>query len=224
LQGSLVTWVERAAERSPAVQRSRERGIEQATVIVEAARRLIVAKGSAFTTQELVKEAGVALKTFYSYFGSKDQLLVAVIEDLVSTACFEFEIRAREFTDPLERLHYLIATAIGNLTFEHDEAVVSAQFITTEHWRLYSLYPVEMERATRPYTELVLRGIEEASAAGMLSPRNPESDAWLVGQLVTTVYHHYAFAPTDESSEVIGERLWHFCLAALGGATGADER
>ena len=40
------------------VQRSRSRGMQQAKVIVEAARRLIVAKGSGFTTQELAKEAG----------------------------------------------------------------------------------------------------------------------------------------------------------------------
>ena len=38
-------------------------------------------KGPNFTTQELVKEAGIALQTFYRYFGSKDHLHLAVIED-----------------------------------------------------------------------------------------------------------------------------------------------
>jgi len=219
-----MTWVERAADRSPAVQRSRERGIEQATVIVEAARRLIALKGSAFTTQELVKEAGVALKTFYRYFGSKDQLLVAVIEDLISSACLEFELRADELSDPLERLRYFVSTAVAATTVGSEDAVGGAQFITTEHWRLYSLYPTEMERATRPFTDLVLRQMEEATTAGMLAPRHAENDAWLVGQLVMTVYHHYAFAPRDETFEVIGDRLWDFCLAALGGSRTAESR
>src|ERR1700690_4453226 len=76
-------WAERVAERSPLMQRSRSRSIEQARVIVQAARTLINRQGD-FTTQELVKEAGVALQTFYRYFQSKDQLLLALIEDMIA--------------------------------------------------------------------------------------------------------------------------------------------
>ena len=65
-------WVERAVERSAAVQRSRLRIAKQVRQMLDAARRLIVAKGEEFTTQELVAEAGVALQTFYRYFASKD--------------------------------------------------------------------------------------------------------------------------------------------------------
>ena len=71
-----VTWAERAAERSPVVQRSRDRGVEQAKSIVAAARRLMESKGPSFTTQELIKEAGIALQTFYRYFPGKDYLLL----------------------------------------------------------------------------------------------------------------------------------------------------
>ena len=66
------------------MQRSRARQIEQAKAVVAAARRLIVERGDQFTTQELVKEAGVALQTFYRIFGGKDQLLLAVFEDLIA--------------------------------------------------------------------------------------------------------------------------------------------
>jgi hypothetical protein len=73
-------WAERSAERSPAVPAWGERGLLHATVIIETASRLITEKGSEFTTQELVKEAGVSLQTFYRYFPSKDQLILAVLE------------------------------------------------------------------------------------------------------------------------------------------------
>ena len=55
--------------------------------MLDAARRLIDAKGDEFTTQELVAEAGVALQTFYRYFASKDELLLAVIGDAMTDAC-----------------------------------------------------------------------------------------------------------------------------------------
>ena len=54
--------------------------------MLDAARTLIDAKGDDFTTQELAAEAGVALQTFYRYFSSKDELLLAVIGDAMVDA------------------------------------------------------------------------------------------------------------------------------------------
>src|SRR5262245_49679234 len=108
---SSLPWAERAADRSPAVQRSRARQIEQAQVIVKAARRLIAERGERFTTQELVKEAGVALQTFYRLFAGKDQLLLAVFEDLIAQSCGEYEQVARELPDPVARLRFYVTAA-----------------------------------------------------------------------------------------------------------------
>ena len=80
------SWVERAVDRSAAVQRSRSRIANQVRLMLDAARRLIGEKDD-FTTQELVAEAGVALQTFYRYFASKDELLLAVIGDAMTEAC-----------------------------------------------------------------------------------------------------------------------------------------
>ena len=46
-----MSWAERAADRSPVVQRSRRRAAQQVQAIVQAARRLIALKGPSFTTQ-----------------------------------------------------------------------------------------------------------------------------------------------------------------------------
>ena len=89
-----MSWAERVADQSPMVQRSRVRGVEQARSIVAAARRLTETKGPSFTTQELIKEAGIALQTFYRYFSSKDYLLLAVIEDIIEDNCRSFRERA----------------------------------------------------------------------------------------------------------------------------------
>ena len=51
----------------------------------------------------------------------------------------------------------------------------------------------------------------------MIRPNDVEYDAWLVSQLSMTVYHHYAFSTSPEPYEQIADRLWSFCLAALGG-------
>ena len=93
------SWVERAVDRSAAVQRSRTRIANQVRLMLDAARRLIGDKDD-FTTQELVAEAGVALQTFYRYFASKDELLLALIGDAMSEACDHWAEAAADATRP----------------------------------------------------------------------------------------------------------------------------
>jgi TetR/AcrR family transcriptional regulator len=210
------SWAERAADRSPTVQRSRTRSIEQAKVIVDAARRLIVQKGGSFTTQELVKEAGVALQTFYRHFGGKDQLLVAVLEDMIGEAAVQYEERARHLSDPVARLRSYVKDTLANLG--GPQGGPPSGFVVSEHWRLHQIFPDDVAHAMKPWFNLVLREIRAAEAAGVLHPRDAEQDAWLVTRLVTAVYHHHAFATSDQSAEEIGEQTWAFCLAALRGS------
>jgi AcrR family transcriptional regulator len=215
---SPLPWAERAADRSPAVQRSRARQIEQARAIVEAARRLIAERGERFTTQELVKEAGVALQTFYRLFEGKDQLLLAVFDDMIAESCEQFEDAARELPDPIARLRFYVTVALQSLRSDAD---IGPRFVTAEHWRLYQLFPEEMSQATQPFTDLVARQLELATAEGVLSSADPSRDAWFVTKLVMAVFHHYAFAERAPDTSAIGDDLWAFCSTALGVATSA---
>jgi TetR/AcrR family transcriptional regulator len=212
---SPLPWAERAADRSPAVQRSRARQMEQAKVVVDAARRLIAERGDSFTTQELVKEAGVALQTFYRLFAGKDQLLLAVFEDLIAESCAEYEEAARDLPDPVARLRFYIHATVGNI----GDATVSigAQFVTAQHWRLYQLFPEEMAHATQHFTTLVERQLVLAADEGLLAPKNPHLDAWFVTKLVMAVFHHYAFSAPPPDLAMVEDELWQFCLTGLGG-------
>jgi AcrR family transcriptional regulator len=207
-------WAERVADRSPVVQKSKDKSVEQARSIVAAARRLIDAEGPSFTTQELIKEAGIALQTFYRYFSSKDVLLLAVIEDLIEENCLEYRAHAEAIADPVERLRYYVTTTVHGL-----EAPGSGpSFITAEHFRLQTQYPAEVSQATQPYTDLLIDEIDAAVSAGRLGPQDSEYSAWLITQLVMAVFHHYDCAGLDEPTEVIAQRLWAFCFAALDGS------
>jgi len=195
------------------VQRSRDKGVEQAKSIVAAARRLVEAKGPSFTTQELIKEAGIALQTFYRYFPGKDYLLLAVIEDVIDESCTAFREQARALSDPVERLRFYVTATVQGL----DAPGSGPSFITSEHFRLQTLYPDEVSRATQPYTDLLVQEIRDAMALGRLHPHDPEYAAWLITQLTMAVFHHYDCAGLDEPTDRIAERMWEFCSAALHG-------
>jgi AcrR family transcriptional regulator len=206
-------WEERVLDRSPVVRRSKDRSVEQARSIVAAALRLIETKGPNFTTQDLIKEAGIALQTFYRYFSGKDSLLLAVIEDVIDENCAAFSEQARELADPIERLHFYVTATVRGLGTPGNRP----SFMTLEHFRLQTLYPAEVSRATQPYTDLLVAEIREAMAADRLHPHDPEYSAWLITQLTMAVFHHYDCAGLDEPTAQVAQRVWEFCLAALDG-------
>jgi TetR/AcrR family transcriptional regulator len=209
-----VSWAERAAERSPTVHRSKARSVVQVRTILDAAHRLIEERGDAFTTQELAKEAGVALQTFYRYFATKDELLLAVIGDVVASGTADHARVASSLPDPIARLRYYITSALDSLDGQ-DDAAAAARFVTSAHWRLQRLFPNEVADAMRPFADLLLIEINAAVDAGLLHPANPERAAWFINELVRSVYHHYAHA--SEKPPTTRDDLWQFCLSALGG-------
>jgi len=211
---------QRAAERSAAVQRSRERIANQVRLMLDAALRLIREKGDAFTTQELVKEAGVALQTFYRYFASKDELLLAVLADAMNDACTRWADAAKDLPDPVARLRFYITTVIEVLDSEAG-AGGTAKFIVSTHWRLHQIFPEELAEAEKPFVDLLLAEISAGADAGLLAPANPEWAAWFIAELVRSVYHYHAHAPLEPEAT---EHLWEFCLTALGGTPKATAR
>jgi AcrR family transcriptional regulator len=211
-----IGWAERVADRSESVQRSRARQIEQAQAIVTAARRLIMERGDQFTTQELVKEAGVALQTFYRIFGGKDQLLLAVFEDLIAESCADYERAAEALPDPIARLHFYVSVTVGgsaDATYG-----VAPRFVTAEHWRLHQLFPEEMAHATQHFSDLVERQLELAVADGLATSTDVAGDSWFITKLVMATFHHYAYAEISSDRTAIAEDLWSFCLRAIGGS------
>ena len=213
---SAVSWAEeRATERSASVQRSRARIANQVRLMLDAAGRLIREKGDSFTTQELAKEAGVALQTFYRYFPSKDELLLAVIADSMSDACTRWAAAAEELPDPVTRLRFYVTTVMEVLDAEEGDGG-TAKFIVSTHWRLHRIFPDELAAAEKPFVELLLTEINAGVQAGLLAPADPEWAAWFIAELVRSVYHYHAYAPLAADAT---DHLWEFCLTAMGGTT-----
>ncbi len=215
-----AAWAERAAALSPAAQQAHARRVQRAEQVVQAAHRLLATKGANFTTQELVREAHISFRSFYQHFLSKDEVVLAVVEDVLQRAAGELAVAARDLSDPLDRLHFYVTDTV------HAVVGVTAQsqsrFITSEYWRLHQLYPQQLEQARQPFVDLLIEEVRAAKDAGLLRPRHIEGDAWLVANLVAAMYHHFAYAEASASIEGQAERIWEFCLAALGGSVDED--
>ncbi|HEV3452605.1 MAG TPA: helix-turn-helix domain-containing protein, partial [Acidimicrobiia bacterium] len=77
---TLDPWRDRALARS--LEPARARSADRLERLVVAARDLANETGSAsFTVAQVAARAGVSLKVVYRYFASKDDLLVALLEE-----------------------------------------------------------------------------------------------------------------------------------------------
>ena len=209
------SWVERAVDRSAAVQRSRTRIAKQVRVMLDAARLLIREKDD-FTTQDLVIEAGVSLQTFYRYFASKDELLLALIADAMTEACDRWTQTAADIPDPMDRLRFYITAPLERFDADSDEGA-GMRFIVSTHWHLHRKFPNELAEAGKPFVDLVLAEVNSAAASGILNPRNPEWDSWFIVELLRSINHYYAYAAkAGDDLKAIEEKLWEFCRTALG--------
>jgi AcrR family transcriptional regulator len=181
---------------------------------LNAARRLIAAKEDAFTLRELAGAAGIAVTTFYRYFANKDELLLAVIHDVMADVCEELAVSAAVIDDPLARFRYFITSAPKLL--DRDGASIS-RFVISSHWRLRQQFPDELADAEKPLIDLLKGCINDAIGRRLLNPTDLEWDSWFLGELVRSVYHFYAFAEhADGEVEIAEAQLWRFCLTALG--------
>ena len=93
---ALPSWKRQSVERS--LRTARVRAADRSDRFVQAGIDLIKTTGdTGFTVQEVVDGSGMSIRTFYMFFASKDDLLLAIHETLLST---EVEPRLRSDATP----------------------------------------------------------------------------------------------------------------------------
>src|SRR5579864_9000573 len=110
--GTDAGWRERAVERS--LRNARARAVTRSDRFIAAAKQLLRETGRTdFTVQEVVERSRMSLRSFYQHFASKDDLLLALFEEVIR----EWIARLRESVlsedDPLEQLRAYVLGMYG---------------------------------------------------------------------------------------------------------------
>jgi AcrR family transcriptional regulator len=209
-------WELRAALR--AARRNRDDSArvgrrDPASDLVAAARELAEEGDGQFTVKQVAERAGTALQTFYRHFGSKDELLLALIEENIADGCADIAAAAAREPDPLDQLRTLVHSTI--LLTTHEEHRVRLRFHTRERPRLTELYPAAAEAAFAPYRNLVIEAMKRAKAAGRIQCADVERDADIIVHVVTSYAHAVGAHALPWSDDDVADHVWEFCLAAL---------
>ncbi len=211
--GTTPAWQRQSIDRSLRVARARAHA--RSDRFVAAATELLQEKGTTdFTVQDVVERSGMSIRTFYKYFASKEDLLVAVSETVVARKAVP---RLRELIekhrDPMLRLRAYIEGLV-ELSAQTTGAV--ARTLTNYQNRLAESRPAAFARAMKPQLDLLVELIDDVARTQPLRPDlSVERAARLTHYLVLAAVHGRVLG-SEGATEIPPATIWQFCASGMG--------
>jgi AcrR family transcriptional regulator len=203
---SIPEWKRQSVERS--LQVARAKAQDRSDRFVASATALMEERGDIdFTVQDIVDRAKMSIRTFYNFFASKDDVLVAVHETvLANEVAPRLRKRCDVEKDPVLKLRVYIEGIFAP----------TSRALTTFRNRLAETRPDDLDRAFKPQIELVQELIRGVSDAGKLKGQlSADKAAYLVHHTVLAAVHDRILAPSHDIG-VTADDLWIFCCTGIG--------
>ncbi len=203
-----MAWRTRALSRS--LGTVTERSLERAERFVGAARELVEkTERLEFTVQEVVARSGLSLRSFYQHFESKEDLLLALFEELVRDAAARASKRLVRIGEPEARLRFLVER------FYSGRGALAAP-TSAEIQGLAEARPEDLRAALEPLVSLFAEVIAGAQAAGVARAGDPREHA--LHLLLVVMMHTQTRAQGLMGGDwptLTREQLWGYCRRAL---------
>jgi len=210
---TIPAWQRQSMHRS--LQSARARAHARSHRFVMAAIQLLQEKGSTdFTVQDVVERSKMSIRTFYKYFASKDDLLVAVFETIVGEdAVPRLRKSIAKVKDPLLRLRAYIETLVelGDKT-----EVRAARTLTNYEHRLAETRPADLDRAMRPQFNLLLELIQDIARTRPLRRDLTLETATRLTHYTVLAAVHNRVRGSEGAADIPARAIYQYCIAALG--------
>jgi AcrR family transcriptional regulator len=206
-------WRTRTLERS--LERARERALDRGERFILVATELIQEKGLDFTLQDVVNKTRSSFRAFYQHFKSKDELLLAVFEEMIHTAVAELRSATASSETPLEQLREFVTGL-----FELSSGTPSSRALAIYHLQLAENRPEDFRFALRPMLDELEALISQAAQIGAVrADIEARKLASLLVQTVVISIHMSLLGAELDSTPTTADELWSFCCIGMGTST-----
>ena len=176
----MAQWHERTVARS--LKAARQRAISKGNRFIVAAVELLRTTGKAdFTVQEVVDGSGMSLRSFYHHFATKDDLLLALVEETMQPFIAAVRVRVDAESEPVEKLRVFLTTMCGSE--ETDDP--ASRGLVLFHWHLADARTDEFAATLRPQVDMLEEILEQGVAEGVF--RTDVSVTVLAGLMTHTL-------------------------------------
>ena len=210
-------WQERTVNRS--LRAARERAISRGDQFIAAAAELLRTTGKPdFTVQEVVDRSGLSLRSFYQHFATKDDLLLAIIEETVARYIAALRPSIESESDPAEQLRILVTNLFGSP--EADDP--AARGLVLFHWHLADTRTDEFAATLAPQLELITEILEAGRACGQFrTDLSVPILAALVTNTLVSLLDMRVLGVRLAEEPVTADDVARWCLAAVRAPDGA---
>lgn len=172
-----VRSVERALERRKATY------LDEVSRLIRAGVQVMQRSGDFDPrVNEILAEAGLSTQAFYRHFRSKDEFLLAVLDDGVRQLVGYLQHRMEGADSATERIRSWIEGVLAQGL--NPEAAQATRPFVVPQARLAERFPEEVADSVRQLTALLAKEIGEGVSTGELAEGDPERDARVVYDLV----------------------------------------
>lgn len=209
---AVASWRERAVERS--LRTARAKAVSRSDRFIHTAVELLSETGRTdFTVQELVERSKTSLRSFYQHFGSKDELLLALFEEVIRTTSAEWREEVEDL-DAVAGLRLLVVRLYEQSTDTSMGGISRA--LTAYHLQLAESRPSDYARVLGPLKELIVDLVRTGVADGQFrADLDVETLAVILMQTLVASTHMHALGAHLTGEPLEAERVWAFCLGGL---------
>jgi AcrR family transcriptional regulator len=210
--GSDASWRDRAIERS--LRAARAKAVSRSDRFIATAVEILGETGRTdFTVQELVERSQTSLRSFYQHFSSKDELLLALCEEILAFAATSWRAEIADL-DAFAGLRILVENIHGHAGPE--SAVGITQAVSSYHLQLAGARPSEHARILVPLRDVILEVVQRGVGEGVVrTDIDADTLATIVMQTLVGAAHMRALRAQLTATPLESERLWQFCVSGL---------
>ena len=211
------SWRQRAAERFP--QSARAKADLRSDRFMKSVIAIMGETGRTdFTVQQVVARSKTSLRAFYQHFGSKDELLLAVLEEIMAQSTRTWRDETVNLSST-EALQLVIDRVSAQPTTSTQESINRALSLYNEH--LAETRPQDSARVLSPLHQLISEILDRGIAEQMFrADLDVEVMAAIVMQTILSALRLHSLGAELTGTPVDSGRVYEFCMRGIG----RDER
>ena len=213
------TWQERAVERR--LNDARARALSRTSLFFSTALELLHETGSAdFTVQDLIDRSNLSLRAFYQHFESKEELVLALYENVTSQFTEDIRQEVAAADGPMGQLE---AFCRGWLSRAGSSSMAGGRAVTIYNLSLEIERPSEFSKVWEPHRKLLKRILTACARAGLVRKDLTAEQLTTLMTSTLTALGQFSMLHPGPDNLLAEDDIWSWCLHAVTPRIGAVE-
>jgi AcrR family transcriptional regulator len=206
------TWQERTIERR--LSTARARALARSSRFLAAALELVEESGKAdFTIQTLIDRSNLSLRAFYQHFAGKEELMLALYENVTSQFTENIRQEVAAADGPLEQLE---AFCRGVLSRAESSEAVGGRVMTIYNLSLEIERPADFAKVWEPHLKMLTKILTSCARAGLVrKDLTPTQLTTLLNTTLTALAQIGVFHLGGKGTKLSEDEMWAWCKQAV---------